>query len=173
MKHFLNIAKYLMLALSLLALTACGGGGGGGGEAPIQPAGPAQAVISLALTGGSDVIGSISVDIDLPEGFSLPVDVDGELIAGILGTNLQNATVLAKYQPEDALTVGHLRLVFIDFDGFSPGEFATLIRDMTLGEVLPLAVGFTVSNLTVTGLDTTELFGYNLDITVQSQVITP
>jgi hypothetical protein len=167
MKHLLNVTVKLLMIAALLSLTACGGGGGGG--TPIQE----QAVVDMSLTGGNDTIGSIYVELVLPEGFTLDTDSEGLPTDNALGTAIANSYIQANYMPEDATDLGQLNLALIGSNGFPAGVFSTLRHDLAAGEALPLETEFQVGTLTVTDLNGVELSGYDLEFTIQKQKVTP
>jgi len=170
MKNLIYMATKLSLVLALLSLTACGGGGGGTTTPPVTQQ---QAVVSMALTGGADTIGSLQFDLVLPAGFSLATDTQGNLDSGVLTVAISGSSVDSLYLPEDNQNFGQLTLGMAKASGFSPGLFATLIHDMVSGESLPLSTDFSVNSLLVSDLNGVPLTGYSLALTLQQRTVTP
>ena len=174
MNCFISKIIYVLMVFSLLSLTACGGGGGGGttddgtnGGGGLEPS--SQAVANMILTGGADTVGSVSLDLELPEGFTLEIDNEGNLVEGVLTTDLPPDTHVEKvYQQEDSFNYGLLQIAIINPYGFSAGDFCS-IHNLTAGDYLPLPEEFTVTSLSVTDLNGVELLGYDVTITVEQQ----
>ncbi len=159
-----NLIHNGLIWITVVLLLAACGGDGGGALATTQ-----QAAYTMALTAGSDTIGSIYLELDLSDGFTLETDVDGALIDGVLTTSLTDAQMIVSYTPEDNVYYGKIRLSLISATGFAPGEFATMVHELANGESLPLLNEFVVVQLTVTDLNSVTLAGYDLDATITQQ----
>jgi len=121
----------------------------------------------MALRGSVDTIGSVALDLELPEGFIQGTD------QGTLATDLPDTYIEAVYLPENSVEYGLLQMGLISAQGFSSQQFCTLSKEITAGETLPSQEEFVVTALTVTNLDGVELSGYDLAISIQRQEINP
>lgn len=137
-----------------------------------------HAVLSMTLEGGADTIGSVSLNITLPEGFILPTvtvvggfatDPEVFLDDGVVKTSIPDGYVMANYTPEDSSNLGQLQLYLVSAGGFMVGEFCTLVKKLDSDEELPLLENFEIVSLTVKDLDGVELSGYNVSLTMENQ----
>lgn len=153
MNKVTRLAVKCVLILSIFALSGCGGGGGGGDASPPPPSVAAtKAVIvftSAVPAGSSEQIGSVDMLLALPAGVTLPIPSgqvpeanlyfsgNGEVFKALPGAS---ASILGNYTPATPTakaTVGiHLTAILNNSgtaQGINPGEFATLICDLTPG----------------------------------------
>lgn len=112
-----------------------------------------HAPVTLTLsTGGSlpsgTLIGGIRGTITFPAGTSMKTDSNGEILSGQMSTTGAAASSLSagKYV-SPALT-----FAITNGNGFSTGDFATVIAEVASGD--PAAANFSVTNVTV--IDTNE-----------------
>jgi hypothetical protein len=155
----------------LLSLAACGGGGGGGEGGGSKPVAQQQAVVGMTLTGGSGTVGSVYLELELPDGFTLKTDAQGNLSEGVLITNQPDTYMESVYLPEGNVNYGLLRMASIRSNGFLTQKFCTLFHDLATNEVLPSREEFVVKTLTVTNLNGVRLSGYDVAISVQKQEV--
>jgi uncharacterized membrane protein YfcA len=111
----ISLSSFLIFALSLTMLTACGSGGGSSSTPP--PFQPTTAVLTLstAVTGtipANTTINGYDVTINLPAG----VTVKGTTAIGAAA----GATIIS------AGTTGKVRIVIANASGFSAGNFSTM-----------------------------------------------
>jgi hypothetical protein len=154
MNRVINRACIFLISLGIITLTGCGGGGGGGGGGGTPQ--PTKAVIVFSTTlpvGSSEQIGSVDLSFELPPGITLPATVipvgpSGSLNFSGTGASFAalptaNAQIIGSYTPAIATAKAIVKLTVISLtsagQGMNPGEFATLVCNLTPGVIIDLA----------------------------------
>jgi hypothetical protein len=167
-----NPLKLLMLLFSLtllLVLTACGGGGGGDNEDPVPSVKTARVTIGIQKNDNTpeNNVGSVALEITLPDAFTLTVGTDGtptSIIPLVGGLNsLQGTNYIHPL----------LTLSLIDANAFSTGDLISFSRPLQSGEGLPAPESFQlllteVSEISADGSSTTIQTGnYQATLTIE------
>lgn len=163
----------LLLSFALLfTLSACGGGGGGGTTPTPQP--QAQKVtVTLGLQGNAaTTVGSVDIDVVLPDGFVLETDAATGLPTNAALTLLiTGATFAPNYIPETAAVNGAIKAGIIKSDGFAGN--ASLVRmthTFAAGATLPNANDFMVTVI-ASDLNGAPLTGISELISISVQAV--
>lgn len=159
----------LLLPLSLLiALTACGGGGGGGEATPTPQA--QKVTVTIGLQGNSAVtVGSVDLDVVLPDGFVLETDNVAQPPASALTLLIDNATTATNYTPETSASNGGIRAAIIKTDGFAGNAgLMQLSRIYTAGATLPKTDDFMVTVI-ASDLNGAPLTGITAQVNITAQ----
>jgi hypothetical protein len=138
--------KMILLFLPVILLFALSGCGGGGGN---TTAGPATAVVKLSTqsTDDAQLIGDITVTLNLPAGVSVAVKPDGSgqtadgVVVASGAASASNSIAIAKYNSAS----GTVDIQVVKSDGFNPGEFVTVVCNLSSG-VTPVLFDFSISN---------------------------
>lgn len=138
--------KRLILALIAVSLFGCGGGGGGGG------ANTATYKLNLQGNFAAGAVAAVQFDLTLPAGATIKTQIDPST-SGVVpspssfflsGNAPSNALMVASYS-SGTLHVGSITAS----SGFSAGEFATLVCDISAGTTVPSPSAFVISNVSV------------------------
>ncbi len=141
--------RILICLAALLALSACGGGGSDNSGTPV-PVASSATVVTLDLSEGNAAIGTIEIQLTLPEGFTLESDPEDASSASnsvaILAGN-GDGLLVTTYTPESPFENARLTLLLADAEGFAPGPLFEIVRVMASGDILPLSTEFTVESV--------------------------
>lgn len=144
-----NLPKQLALLIVftlLFSLTACGGGGG---ETTPTPQPQAQTVtVTVALQGNAaTIVGSVDLDVVLPDGFVLEIDTaTGQPTDTALTFLVPGATFALNYLPETTAVNGEIKAGIIKSDGFAGNSSLVQVsRTYAAGATLPTANDFMVT----------------------------
>jgi hypothetical protein len=169
-----KMIKHLLLPLLLtftllLSLSACGGGG----EPTPQPQ---KVTVTLGLQGNAaTVVGSVDVDIVLPDGFVLEMAPSGQPADTALTTLVLGATFAANYIPETTVANGEILVGIIKGDGFAGNaSLVQISRNYIAGATLPTAADFIVTVVAsdLTGAPLTNISG-QINVNTQPVDVTP
>ena len=172
-----NVTKLLPLLISialLLILTACGGGGGGSDEDEETTLDPQaqQVTVTLGLQGNATpLVGSVDLDVVLPDGFVLATDSSGQATAAALTFLVAGATGAANYLPATATASGKINAGIIKTDGF-PGnaDLLQISRTYAAGASLPTANDF-MATVVASDLNGATLAGISERISINTQSV--
>lgn len=145
MNTLLKTLKLMFVAGAVGLIAGCGGGGSST---------PVPVTLTLSASGTLPTgtqIGGIKGTIAFPAGTSMRTDPakNGEILSGLMNTTGSAASSLAvgKYASSS------LTFAITNGNGFSTGDFATVLADVESG--VPTAANFSITNVTV--IDTNEV----------------
>lgn len=169
MRKHLSKLLSLLLTFTLLLLSACGGGGGG----PTPQ--PQKVTVTLGLQGdAATVVGSVDVDVVLPDGFVLEMDNStNQPTATALSIMVSGATFAANYIPESTVANGEILAGIIKGDGFAGNaSLVQIFRTYAAGTTLPTADEFIVT-VVASDLDGVPLTNISGQINIDTQPVLP
>ncbi len=161
----MNKIAYLALLLIMTLLTACGGGGGNG------PAAVSKATLKLITSGTGPTIGAVDVTVNLPEGVTIksasPPQVDDGVVtpSGVAATGTIAA---AAYTAATNTQPAKVRVVMVNANGFTTGEFCTVNGDIGAGHS-PKAADFSLESFFACDTGGNILSGLTAGFTVDIQ----
>lgn len=168
LKNRLKLLTLLFSLTLMLVLTGCGGGGGDD-EDPVPSVKTARVTIGIQRNDNTQVnnVGSVALEITLPDAFTLTVGTDGTptSIIPLVGSlnSLQGTNYIHPL----------MTLSLIDANAFSTGDLISFSRPMQSGEGLPAPESFQlllteVSEISDDGLSTTIQTGnYQATLTIE------
>lgn len=122
-----------ILIISLLIITACGGGGGGGNG----PAAVTKATLKLATSGTGTTIYGIDVTVNLAPGVTVkstnPPETDTGVVTASGVVSGTTTTTTAVYTAATGTVPGKVRILIVNANGFTTGEFCTVNGDIASG----------------------------------------
>lgn len=146
-KHLSKLFTFFLTATLLSSLTACGGGGGESTPAP-QPQAQAQKVtVTLGLQGSAaTIVGSVDLDVVLPDGFVLETDSSNLPTASALTFIVNSDYAVANYTPETPTVNGAINSAIIKTTGFAGNtNLMQISRTYAVGTTLPTVDDFMVT----------------------------
>jgi hypothetical protein len=163
----MSIIRYILAALCIFFLTACGGGGDG---APaIQPT---TAILKLSTSGvlaPGTVLGGVGITVVLPAGVTVATDAGGAVSNGVVavsGVAAPGTFTPPAYTPAAGAVPGKVAFVMASNGaaGFGAGEFATVTCAIAAGHN-PKAVDFSLTNFNPVDLNGAPLNGLTVSMT--------
>jgi len=137
----ISLINLLILVLALTTLPHCGGGGGGGGPAPVPQPTTAVLTLSTAISGvlpPNTIITGYEATIALPAGVTVssttnaPQTDNGVVVAAGAGA-AAGTQIIGDYTPAAGAAPGTVRIVIVNQNGFSAGEFCTVTCNIAAG----------------------------------------
>jgi len=181
MDKLIKLILFLVFVLGITNLSGCGdGGGGGGGSATTNKA---VIVFSTSLPAGStESIGTVQISFELPAGMTLSTDssgavpngpngalsISGEAVRFAAQPNAVTPFILGKYIPATATSKASVNMGILvtpnNAKGMNPGEFATLVCDLTPGVTIDLAT-FKATSAQIGNTEAVWLYNPSINIT--------
>ena len=160
-KHHSKLLPLFLTFTFLLLLSACGS------EDPTPQR--QKVTVTLGLQGSAaTVVGSVDVDVVLPDGFVLEMDnPSGQPIDTALSLLVSGATFSSNYIPETSIANGEIIVGIIKGDGFAGNaSLVQISRTYAAGTTLPTADDFIVTVVAsdLDGVPLTDITGQiNID----------
>jgi hypothetical protein len=150
---------YVALLLTMTILSACGGGSGGDANSPATQ--PTTATVKLESTGTGTIYG-IDVTVALPAGVTLksatnPPQTDSGVVTAT-GVAASNTLVTAVYTAASGTAPAKARVLLVNANGFSAGEYCTVNAEIAAGYT-PKAADFSIINFTASDQNGNVLSG--------------
>ncbi len=163
MKKTAQLKSWILL-IAVITLSACGGGGG----ATTQPA---TATVKLSFSGATSLYG-IDATVALPAGVTLrsttnPPQTDSGVVLAS-GATITNTLVAAVYTAATSSSAATARIMLVNANGFSAGEFCTVNADIAAGYT-PNASDFSITNFAASDRDGNVLSGLTPSYTATVQ----
>lgn len=169
----ITLLTCLLLFYSVLALiSGCGGGGGGGGSSTpgTTPSQPTTAIVKLSTSGtlsSGTLIGGADITLALPAGVSVKSTTNPpQTDAGVITASgvAASSTTIAVYTVTTNTLPGKVRIMLVNANGFSTGEFVTISCDIAVGNS-PTAAGFSLVNFSAVNVNGSAISGLTTGLT--------
>ena len=152
--------KRWVLALVAVSLLGCGGGGGGSPSSGTTTSKSYK--LNLTGTFAAGAVGGVQFDLTLPASVTIKTQVDSSTSAVVAS---DSSFFLSGSIPSSAIKTtkyasGVLSIAAIASPtGFSAGEFATIVCDVTTGATAPAASEFVISNVKIIDANSATIAG--------------
>jgi len=165
MRHFIATLGILCV---VTMMNSCGRNGGDAGS---PAATPAAATVKLNFSGTTPVYGIVATVV-LPAGVTLkstanPPQTDSEVVIAS-GATVTNTLVAATYTAATNSSAAAARVVIVNANGFSAGEFCTVNADIAAGSA-PTASDFTLENFAASDSEGAVISGITPSYTVTTR----
>ncbi|HUI67407.1 MAG TPA: hypothetical protein VL087_04300 [Nitrospirota bacterium] len=171
----ISLSSWLIFALLLTTLSACGGGGGGGGGTA-QTQQSATAILTLATSGTGTTINGIDVTVLLPAGVTVKsvtappqTDIGVVRLSGVAaGGPITPQYAIGVYTPASGGIPGKVKIAVVNVNGFSAGPFCTLTCNIAPGTT-PVAGDFSLANFNPVDANGAQIIGLTPGLSLSIQ----